>query len=66
MHCPACRISRLQPAKLEDGLLGHGCPQCAGTRVSLLHYRNRAERQSAEETATALAAEAEVGGTRLR
>lgn len=45
MHCPACRTSRLQPAKLEDGLLGHGCPQCSGTLVSLLHYRDWAERQ---------------------
>ncbi len=64
MHCPACRTTRLQPAKLEDGLLGHGCPQCAGTLVSLLHYRDWAERQPANEAAPALLAEEETGETR--
>ena len=53
MHCPACRTSRLQPTKLDDGLLGHGCPQCSGTLVSLLHYRDWAERRPAQETSTA-------------
>ena len=63
MHCPACRTTRLQPAKLEDGLLGHGCAQCQGTLVSLLHYRDWAERQPAHETSVELAAEAEAGET---
>lgn len=61
MHCPACRSTRLQPAKLEDGLLGHGCPQCAGTLVSLLHYRDWVERQPQDE-APALQASAEEAG----
>ena len=63
MHCPACRTTRLQPAKLEDGLLGHGSAQCQGTLVSLLHYRDWAERQPAHETSVELAAEAEAGET---
>ena len=63
MHCPACRTTRLQPARLEDGLLGHDCAQCQGTLVSLLHYRDWAERQPAHETSVELAAEAEAGET---
>ncbi|WAJ37567.1 zf-TFIIB domain-containing protein [Pseudomonas sp. GOM7] len=63
MHCPACRTTRLQPAKLEDGLLGHGCPQCAGTLVSLLHYRDWAERQPEQENPSALTAEEVVSET---
>ena len=53
MHCPACRTTRLQPAKLEDGLLGHGSAQCQGTLVSLLHYRDWAERAPQPEASAA-------------
>lgn len=63
MHCPACRTTRLQPARLEDGLLAHACPQCSGTLVSLLHYRDWAERQPAGEVPTALMAEEQAGET---
>ena len=39
MQCPACRTTPLQPTKLDDGLLAHGCPQCSGALVALLYYR---------------------------
>jgi len=45
MQCPACRTSPLQPTKLDDGLLAHGCPQCSGALVAWLYYRDWAERQ---------------------
>ncbi|MFP6800662.1 MAG: zf-TFIIB domain-containing protein [Pseudomonas sp.] len=45
MQCPACRTTPLQPTKLDDGLLAHGCPQCSGALVALLYYRDWAERQ---------------------
>ncbi len=63
MQCPACRTRCLQPAILDDGLLGHGCPHCAGTLVSLLYYRDWAERQPAADASAELAAETEVGET---
>ncbi|HLA31771.1 MAG TPA: zf-TFIIB domain-containing protein [Pseudomonas sp.] len=58
MHCPACRTTTLQPTKLDDGLLAHGCGQCSGALVSLLYYRDWAERQPQSEE-PALQAEVE-------
>ena len=59
MQCPACRTSPLQPTKLDDGLLAHGCPQCSGALVAWLYYRDWAERQPQnDEPQAQVAAEA--------
>lgn len=44
MKCPKCRTVDLSPAKLEDGLPAMGCPQCEGAALSILYYREWAER----------------------
>lgn len=49
MQCPVCRDSRLQPTRLDEGLLAHGCQQCSGTLVALLYYRDWAERAPQDE-----------------
>lgn len=55
MHCPACRTTRLQPTKLDGGLLAHGCAACSGALVSLLYYRDWAERSPQEPQASEVA-----------
>lgn len=57
MHCPTCRTSRLQPTKLEDGLLAQGCPLCSGALVPLLYYRDWVERQPVDSADAELTAE---------
>jgi len=44
MKCPKCKTADLYPTKLEQGLSGMGCNECAGVFVSLLYYRDWAER----------------------
>lgn len=45
MQCPTCKTKELKPTKLEQGLPVMGCEQCQGALVSLLYYRDWAERQ---------------------
>ncbi|MBF9003282.1 MULTISPECIES: zf-TFIIB domain-containing protein [Vibrio] len=49
MYCPKCKDTTLDPTKLEDGLPVLGCPQCAGSLLSLLHYRDWVERFALED-----------------
>jgi Zn-finger nucleic acid-binding protein len=44
MQCPKCSHSGLEPTKIEDGLSAMGCGQCQGALVSLLYYRDWAEK----------------------
>jgi len=44
MLCPKCRNTRLQPTKIETGLPAMGCPSCDGCCLSLLYFRDWAER----------------------
>lgn len=44
MDCPACRTESMSPIKLEQDLPAYGCQQCQGALVSLLYYRDWAER----------------------
>lgn len=46
MHCPKCKTEYLKPTKLEAGLPVMGCPNCNGALLSLLYYRDWAERVS--------------------
>ena len=48
MHCPKCKTEYLKPTKLEDGLPVMGCPRCEGSFISLLYYRDWAERVKVE------------------
>ena len=47
MKCPKCKNVDLKPTKLEDGLPVMGCPECEGSVLSLLYYRDWAERTAA-------------------
>ena len=44
MHCPACKTVPFLPVKLDGSLPALGCPDCDGAFVSLLYYRDWAER----------------------
>lgn len=44
MKCPACKTHPLVPTKLDDDLPVLGCKSCGGAIVSLLYYRDWAER----------------------
>jgi Zn-finger nucleic acid-binding protein len=44
MKCPKCKKTDLHPAKIEQGLSGMGCNECNGIFLSLLYYRDWAER----------------------
>ncbi len=44
MKCPKCKTLELKATKLEDGLPVHGCESCGGSIISLLYYRDWAER----------------------
>lgn len=48
MDCPKCKNITLKPTKLEQGLLAMSCPQCQGALISLLYYRDWAERHHNE------------------
>ncbi len=49
MKCPKCKTSELKATKLEDGLPVNGCAECGGAIISLLYYRDWAERTANEE-----------------
>ena len=51
MHCPKCKTEYLKPAKLEEGLPVMGCSRCDGSLISLLYYRDWAERVKPESLA---------------
>jgi Zn-finger nucleic acid-binding protein len=44
MKCPKCKNPDLHPTKMEQGLSAMGCNECQGTFISLLYYRDWAER----------------------
>lgn len=44
MKCPKCKSIDLKPTKLEEGLPVMGCSNCEGALLSLLYYRDWAER----------------------
>lgn len=44
MKCPACKNTDLKATRLDDGLPAHGCEKCGGAIISLLYYREWAER----------------------
>ncbi|MCW8879139.1 MAG: zf-TFIIB domain-containing protein [Kangiellaceae bacterium] len=44
MQCPKCKNVDLKPTKIDDGLPAMGCVQCNGAFISLLYYRDWAER----------------------
>lgn len=44
MKCPKCKSPDLHPTKMEQGLSAMGCNECQGIFVSLLYYRDWAER----------------------
>lgn len=44
MQCPKCRDVELKPTKLEEALPAMGCQHCDGALISLLYYRDWAER----------------------
>lgn len=44
MKCPKCKSTDLKPTKLDDSLPVMGCTECDGASVSLLYYRDWAER----------------------
>ena len=50
------RASRtdLKPTKIEDGLPVMGCPDCEGASLSLLYYRDWAERNAPVEQSEAV------------
>lgn len=57
MNCPSCKNIPLKATKLEAGLSAMGCPQCQGAFVSLLYYRDWAEREEPVAPAATLSAE---------
>lgn len=50
MKCPKCKNVDLKPTKLEDGLPVMGCSECQGSVLSLLYYRDWAERTVAVDS----------------
>lgn len=44
MQCPKCKDTNLKPTKIDEGLSAMGCNQCQGAFISLLYYRDWAER----------------------
>ncbi len=46
MKCPKCKHVELRAARIESDLPAAGCPNCKGALVSLLYYRDWAERHA--------------------
>lgn len=44
MQCPSCKTESLKPTRLDNTLPAHGCGQCGGVVISLLYYRDWAQR----------------------
>lgn len=57
MKCPKCKSSDLSSIKLEQGLPAIGCKECSGTFLSLLYYRDWAERQESESSSSEMSCE---------
>lgn len=49
LKCPKCKTSDLFPVKLEEGLPAMGCKSCEGVLISLLYYRDWADRTAVEQ-----------------
>ena len=48
MQCPKCKSVELCASRIENDLPAAGCPTCKGALVSLLYYRDWAERHANE------------------
>jgi len=46
MYCPKCKGTSLRASRIEADLPAAGCPTCNGALVSLLYYRDWAERHA--------------------
>lgn len=46
MNCPKCKHTSLRASRIESDLPAAGCPTCNGALVSLLYYRDWAERHA--------------------
>jgi Zn-finger nucleic acid-binding protein len=46
MKCPKCKHVELRAARIENDLPAAGCTNCKGALVSLLYYRDWAERHA--------------------
>ncbi|MEH6449200.1 MAG: zf-TFIIB domain-containing protein [Oleispira sp.] len=57
MKCPKCKSPDLHPTKMEQGLSAMGCNKCQGVFVSLLYYRDWAERFGIAATTESVQAE---------
>jgi len=52
MKCPKCKHTDLRAMRIESDLPAAGCTTCSGALVSLLYYRDWAERHRNEPTDT--------------
>lgn len=50
--CPKCKNVVLKPGKLDDSLPAMICPECEGALISLLYYRDWAERTAIDYSNT--------------
>jgi Zn-finger nucleic acid-binding protein len=48
MLCPKCKNTSLRASRIESDLPAAGCPTCHGALVSLLYYRDWAERHASD------------------
>jgi Zn-finger nucleic acid-binding protein len=48
MYCPKCKHTSLRASRIETDLPAAGCPTCSGALVSLLYYRDWAERHASD------------------
>ena len=53
MKCPKCKTHELRAARIETDLPAAGCLNCKGALVSLLYYRDWAERHANDPVALA-------------
>jgi Zn-finger nucleic acid-binding protein len=51
MKCPKCKITDLRATRIEEDLPAAGCTTCNGALVSLLYYRDWAERHREPQSA---------------
>jgi Zn-finger nucleic acid-binding protein len=54
MKCPKCKNVELRAARIENDLPAAGCTSCKGALVSLLYYRDWAERHANDPVALAV------------
>jgi Zn-finger nucleic acid-binding protein len=48
MYCPKCKETSLRASRIEVDLPAASCPKCNGALVSLLYYRDWAERHASD------------------